>query len=45
MADDFKESAPHFGPCSEKQKLLLTDFETDIVLAGGGAGSGGYSPV
>lgn len=30
----------HFGPCSEKQRLVLLDDETDILLTGGGAGSG-----
>jgi predicted phage terminase large subunit-like protein len=29
-----------FGPCSEKQQLVLLDDETDILIAGGGAGSG-----
>lgn len=34
------ESSLHFGPCSEKQRLVLLDNETDILLTGGGAGSG-----
>ena len=29
-----------FGPCSEKQRLILQDDETDILLCGGGAGGG-----
>lgn len=29
-----------FGPCSEKQRMVLMDDTTDILLAGGGAGSG-----
>jgi predicted phage terminase large subunit-like protein len=29
-----------FGPCSEKQRLVLLDDSTDILLTGGGAGSG-----
>lgn len=29
-----------FGPCSEKQRLFLTDNETDVILLGGGAGGG-----
>lgn len=29
-----------FAPCSEKQRLVLLDDETDILLTGGGAGSG-----
>ena len=29
-----------FGPCSEKQRLVLTDNDTDILLVGGGAGGG-----
>lgn len=31
---------PVFGPCSEKQRLILLDDTTDILLTGGGAGSG-----
>lgn len=31
-----KEEKPHFGPCSEKQRLVLMDEETDILLIGGG---------
>lgn len=31
---------PHFGPCSEKQRLILLDDTTDILLCGGGAGGG-----
>jgi predicted phage terminase large subunit-like protein len=29
-----------FGPCSEKQRLILTDDTTDVLLCGGGAGGG-----
>lgn len=29
-----------YGPCSVKQQLVLLDDETDILLTGGGAGSG-----
>ena len=29
-----------YGPCSLKQKLILTDDSTDILLCGGGAGGG-----
>ena len=29
-----------FGPCSEKQRMILLDDETDILLCGGGAGGG-----
>lgn len=29
-----------FGPCSEKQRLILMDDTTDILLCGGGAGGG-----
>ena len=28
----------HFGPCSEKQRLVLQDNETDLLITGGGAG-------
>jgi predicted phage terminase large subunit-like protein len=28
------------GPCSEKQRMVLMDDETDILLVGGGAGGG-----
>ena len=28
------------GPCSEKQRMVLMDNETDILLIGGGAGGG-----
>ena len=27
-----------FGPCSEKQRLVLQDDTTDLLLVGGGAG-------
>jgi predicted phage terminase large subunit-like protein len=29
-----------FGPVSEKQRLILTDITTDVILVGGGAGGG-----
>lgn len=29
-----------FGPCSEKQRMVLQDNTTDFILTGGGAGSG-----
>lgn len=29
-----------YGPCSERQRLLLTDTTTDVILVGGGAGGG-----
>lgn len=29
-----------FGPASAKQKLVLTDNKTDVILVGGGAGGG-----
>jgi len=35
-----KQNKQTFGPCSLKQQLLLSDFSTDILLAGGSAGSG-----
>jgi len=31
---------PIFAPCSEKQRLVLTENEVDLFLTGGGAGSG-----
>lgn len=34
------ESRPVFGPCSAKQREVLLDDFTDILLTGGGAGSG-----
>lgn len=34
------EERLHFGPCSEKQRLVLQDNETDLLITGGGAGSG-----
>ena len=41
-ADKFavKEERPKFGPCSIKQKYILQDDSTDILLCGGGAGGG-----
>jgi hypothetical protein len=29
------DKAPHFGPCSEKQRLVLLENEVDILLTGG----------
>jgi predicted phage terminase large subunit-like protein len=29
-----------YGPCSEKQRLILQDNTTDVILMGGGAGGG-----
>ena len=34
------ETQLSFGPCSEKQRLILLDDTTDILLCGGGAGGG-----
>lgn len=34
------EERPVFGPCSEKQRMILLDNKTDILLCGGGAGGG-----
>lgn len=31
---------PHFGPCSQKQKIVLLEDQVDLFLTGGGAGSG-----
>lgn len=31
-----KANKPVFAPASEKQKLLLTDKTTDVILVGGG---------
>lgn len=35
-----KEAIPKksYGPCSEKQRLILQDTSTDVILMGGGAG-------
>lgn len=35
-----EDERPVFGPCSEKQRLILQDDSTDILLCGGGAGGG-----
>lgn len=40
VADAVDSSRPVFGPCSEKQRMILLDGETDILLCGGGAGGG-----
>ena len=29
-----------FGPASHKQRLVLQDNKTDVILVGGGAGGG-----
>lgn len=34
------DEKPDFGPCSERQRLVLMDEETDILLIGGGNGGG-----
>lgn len=34
------EESVVLGPCSEKQRMVLTDNETDVLLVGGGAGGG-----
>lgn len=34
------DSPIQFSPCSEKQRMVLMDDSTDILLCGGGAGSG-----
>ncbi len=36
MAAKEKTKKPVFAPASEKQKLLLTDKTTDVILVGGG---------
>jgi predicted phage terminase large subunit-like protein len=36
----YEEEQVVLGPCSEKQRMVLTDNETDILLVGGGAGGG-----
>ena len=33
-------SSKVYGPCSEKQRIFLTDTTTDVILLGGGAGGG-----
>lgn len=40
QAVDPDEPRMVFGPCSEKQKLILMDDTTDMLLCGGGAGGG-----
>lgn len=35
-----KVDRPVYGPCSEKQRLILLDNTTDLLLCGGGAGGG-----
>jgi len=35
-----KQDKKTYGPCSEKQKLILQDNTTDVILMGGGAGGG-----
>lgn len=36
----FQEEQVVLGPCSEKQRLVLTDNDTDMLLIGGGMGGG-----
>lgn len=38
VEDNFEQVV--LGPCSEKQRLVLVDEETDILIQGGSAGSG-----
>ena len=33
-----KKERLRFSPCSIKQKLILQDITTDVILIGGGAG-------
>ena len=33
-----KKERLRFSPCSIKQKLILQDVTTDVILIGGGAG-------
>lgn len=35
-----KEKKPVFGPASFKQQMVLQDFETDLLVVGGGNGGG-----
>jgi predicted phage terminase large subunit-like protein len=35
-----KEEIPRFGPCSLKQQMMLLDMTTDLLVVGGGSGSG-----
>jgi predicted phage terminase large subunit-like protein len=35
-----KKDKKTYGPCSEKQRLVLQDTTTDVILMGGGAGGG-----
>jgi hypothetical protein len=35
MATKNKVERPKFGPASEKQKLILQDTTTDVILIGG----------
>lgn len=35
-----KKPKKTYGPCSEKQRLILQDNTTDVILMGGGAGGG-----
>lgn len=36
----YAEEQVVLGPCSEKQRMMLIDNETDMLLVGGGAGGG-----
>lgn len=35
-----KHNKKTLGPCSEKQRIVLQDTQTDVILMGGGAGGG-----
>ena len=35
-----KKDKKTYGPCSERQRLILQDNTTDVILMGGGAGGG-----
>lgn len=35
-----KKQKKSYGPCSEKQRIILQDNTTDVILMGGGAGGG-----
>lgn len=37
---EHEEEQVVLGPCSEKQRMVLTDVQTDMLLVGGGAGGG-----
>lgn len=33
---DENQNIPKFSPCSEKQRMILQDKTTDVILIGGG---------